>query len=143
MADDVDADSEIARDSVGDIWEAGKTRMFSWCDANDQSDTNKCSIRSFLLSTTLFVSILPYTATSVDLQILFSDIAPLRSAFMGQASPKASATSRSPSCKIPSPHSTLFQRTASRWLGGSFAFNGPSMNPQKMRCSLCTTESLL
>ena len=31
---------------------------------------------------TLFVSNLPYTATSVDLQTLFSDIAPVRSAFV-------------------------------------------------------------
>ncbi|KAL0581815.1 RNA recognition motif-containing protein [Marasmius crinis-equi] len=33
-------------------------------------------------SSTLFVSNLPYTATSVDLQTLFSDIAPVRSAFV-------------------------------------------------------------
>lgn len=33
-------------------------------------------------SSTLFVSNLPYTATSVDLQTLFSDIAPIRSAFV-------------------------------------------------------------
>ncbi|KAF9268810.1 RNA-binding domain-containing protein [Marasmius fiardii PR-910] len=33
-------------------------------------------------SSTLFVSNLPYTATSVDLQTLFSDIAPVRSAFI-------------------------------------------------------------
>lgn len=31
---------------------------------------------------TLFISNLPYTATSVDLQTLFSDIAPVRSAFV-------------------------------------------------------------
>ncbi len=31
---------------------------------------------------TLFVSNLPYTATSVDIQTLFSDIAPVRSAFV-------------------------------------------------------------
>jgi len=31
---------------------------------------------------TLFVSNLPYTATSTDLQTLFSDIAPVRSAFV-------------------------------------------------------------
>ena len=35
-----------------------------------------------LSSSTLFVSNLPYTATSVDLQTLFSDIAPVRSAFV-------------------------------------------------------------
>ncbi|KAF8493333.1 hypothetical protein JB92DRAFT_3127410 [Gautieria morchelliformis] len=34
------------------------------------------------LRSTLFVSNLPYTATSVDLQTLFSDIAPVRSAFV-------------------------------------------------------------
>lgn len=34
------------------------------------------------ISSTLFVSNLPYTATSVDLQTLFSDIAPVRSAFV-------------------------------------------------------------
>jgi nucleolar protein 4 len=33
-------------------------------------------------SSTLFVSNLPYTATSTDLQTLFSDIAPVRSAFV-------------------------------------------------------------
>ena len=33
-------------------------------------------------SSTLFISNLPYTATSVDLQTLFSDIAPVRSAFV-------------------------------------------------------------
>jgi nucleolar protein 4 len=31
---------------------------------------------------TLFVSNLPYTATSVDLQTLFSDIAPIKTAFV-------------------------------------------------------------
>lgn len=31
---------------------------------------------------TLFVSNLPYTATSIDLQTLFSDIAPVRTAFV-------------------------------------------------------------
>lgn len=31
---------------------------------------------------TLFVSNLPYTATSIDIQTLFSDIAPVRSAFV-------------------------------------------------------------
>ncbi|EED77259.1 predicted protein, partial [Postia placenta Mad-698-R] len=31
---------------------------------------------------TLFVSNLPYTATSIDLNTLFSDIAPVRSAFV-------------------------------------------------------------
>jgi nucleolar protein 4 len=31
---------------------------------------------------TFFVSNLPYTATSVDLQTLFSDIAPIRTAFV-------------------------------------------------------------
>ena len=31
---------------------------------------------------TIFVSNLPYTTTSVDLQTLFSDIAPVRSAFV-------------------------------------------------------------
>lgn len=36
----------------------------------------------FAHSSTLFVSNLPYTATSVDLQTLFSDIAPVRSAFV-------------------------------------------------------------
>ncbi|EKM74992.1 hypothetical protein AGABI1DRAFT_47085, partial [Agaricus bisporus var. burnettii JB137-S8] len=35
-----------------------------------------------LLRPTLFVSNLPYTATSVDIQTLFSDIAPVRSAFV-------------------------------------------------------------
>jgi len=35
-----------------------------------------------MYSSTLFVSNLPYTATSTDLQTLFSDIAPVRSAFV-------------------------------------------------------------
>lgn len=35
-----------------------------------------------LSRSTLFVSNLPYTATSTDLQTLFSDIAPVRSAFV-------------------------------------------------------------
>ena len=35
-----------------------------------------------MLRSTLFVSNLPYTATSVDLQTLFSDIAPVRTAFV-------------------------------------------------------------
>ena len=39
--------------------------------------TNRLQCRS-----TLFVSNLPYTATSTDLQTLFSDIAPVRSAFV-------------------------------------------------------------
>lgn len=34
------------------------------------------------ISATLFVSNLPYSATSVDLQTLFSDIAPVRTAFV-------------------------------------------------------------
>lgn len=34
------------------------------------------------VSATLFVSNLPYSATSVDLQTLFSDIAPVRTAFV-------------------------------------------------------------
>lgn len=34
------------------------------------------------IRSTLFVSNLPYTATSTDLQTLFSDIAPVRSAFV-------------------------------------------------------------
>jgi len=36
----------------------------------------------WLFRSTLFVSNLPYTATSVDLQTLFSDIAPVRTAFV-------------------------------------------------------------
>ena len=35
-----------------------------------------------LFSSTLFVSNLPYTVTSTDLQTLFSDLAPVRSAFV-------------------------------------------------------------
>jgi nucleolar protein 4 len=35
-----------------------------------------------LFRSTIFVSNLPYTATSVDLQTLFSDIAPVRTAFV-------------------------------------------------------------
>src|SRR6266576_6024734 len=49
-----------------------------------------CHVLSFLLHrmilifdrSTLFVSNLPYTATSTDLNTLFSDIAPVRSAFV-------------------------------------------------------------
>lgn len=49
-----------------------------------------CHVISFLLHiailifdrSTLFVSNLPYTATSTDLNTLFSDIAPVRSAFV-------------------------------------------------------------
>lgn len=41
-----------------------------------------CIFTNCFCSATLFVSSLPYTATSVDLQTLFSDIAPVRSAFI-------------------------------------------------------------
>jgi nucleolar protein 4 len=41
--------------------------------ATEQSTSNR---------STLFVSNLPYSATSTDLQTLFSDIAPVRSAFV-------------------------------------------------------------
>ncbi|KAG6901600.1 hypothetical protein C0995_010161 [Termitomyces sp. Mi166 len=47
-------------------------------DREDEEDTTKLAAHG----STLFVSNLPYTATSVDLQTLFSDIAPVRSAFV-------------------------------------------------------------
>ncbi|KAG5339777.1 hypothetical protein C0989_003577 [Termitomyces sp. Mn162] len=47
-------------------------------DREDEEDPTK----SVIHGSTLFVSNLPYTATSVDLQTLFSDIAPVRSAFI-------------------------------------------------------------
>jgi nucleolar protein 4 len=43
---------------------------------------NRCNILSRICRSTIFVSNLPYTTTSVDLQTLFSDIAPVRSAFV-------------------------------------------------------------
>lgn len=46
----------------------------------DRDDEEK--EKSTVHGSTLFVSNLPYTATSVDLQTLFSDIAPVRSAFV-------------------------------------------------------------
>lgn len=56
------------------------------------NETNGTPIHSFLTevyltsedsrSSTLFVSNLPYTATSTDLKTLFSDIAPIRNAFV-------------------------------------------------------------
>ncbi len=46
------------------------------------AETNTASEYSNACSSTLFVSNLPYTATSVDIQTLFSDIAPVRSAFV-------------------------------------------------------------
>lgn len=39
-------------------------------------------LKSTKNSSTLFISNLPYTATSVDLETLFSDIAPVRTAFV-------------------------------------------------------------
>ncbi|KAG6885421.1 hypothetical protein C0993_001937 [Termitomyces sp. T159_Od127] len=47
-------------------------------DREDEEDPSKSASHG----STLFVSNLPYTATSVDLQTLFSDIAPVRSAFI-------------------------------------------------------------
>ncbi|KAG6896912.1 hypothetical protein C0992_005315 [Termitomyces sp. T32_za158] len=47
-------------------------------DREDEEDPTKLASHG----STLFVSNLPYTATSVDLQTLFSDIAPVRSAFI-------------------------------------------------------------
>lgn len=44
--------------------------------------STKLPLKKRFLRSTLFVSNLPYTATSVDLQTLFSDIAPVRSAFV-------------------------------------------------------------
>lgn len=41
-----------------------------------------CAERQSIFRSTIFVSNLPYTATSVDLQTLFSDIAPVRTAFV-------------------------------------------------------------
>ena len=88
----IDAGGKICRSSLpcpvyGFIsWEAqGKGRnngivSGSWV---------KSAIANFVASrpdrkcrSTLFVSNLPYTATSTDLQTLFSDIAPVRSAFV-------------------------------------------------------------
>ena len=48
--------------------------------AGDDADTSKQGTDKH--SSTLFVSNLPYAATSTDLQTLFSDIAPVRSAFV-------------------------------------------------------------
>ena len=48
--------------------------------AGDGADTSKQGTDKH--SSTLFVSNLPYAATSTDLQTLFSDIAPVRSAFV-------------------------------------------------------------
>ena len=58
--------------------------------AEDTSGTRSCHLKcgAYLLifkdsrSSTLFVSNLPYTATSTDLKTLFSDIAPVRNAFV-------------------------------------------------------------
>ena len=41
-----------------------------------------CIKSKYTCRSTIFVSNLPYTTTSVDLQTLFSDIAPVRSAFV-------------------------------------------------------------
>lgn len=46
------------------------------------AETDKATEYLHVRSSTLFVSNLPYTATSVDIQTLFSDIAPVRSAFV-------------------------------------------------------------
>ncbi|KDQ55525.1 hypothetical protein JAAARDRAFT_37540 [Jaapia argillacea MUCL 33604] len=47
-----------------------------------RKDREEDADKTFAHGSTLFVSNLPYTATSVDLQTLFSDIAPVRSAFV-------------------------------------------------------------
>ncbi|KAG6830813.1 hypothetical protein H0H87_006986 [Tephrocybe sp. NHM501043] len=48
----------------------------------DREEDPEEGVDSTAHGSTLFVSNLPYTATSVDLQTLFSDIAPVRSAFV-------------------------------------------------------------
>uniref|UniRef100_A0A8H8CJ26 RRM domain-containing protein n=1 Tax=Psilocybe cubensis TaxID=181762 RepID=A0A8H8CJ26_PSICU len=51
-------------------------------DTVDKKEVEEGSTNTVPHGSTLFVSNLPYNATSVDLQTLFSDIAPVRSAFV-------------------------------------------------------------
>ena len=63
--------------------EEGDALTHGWLSKKKKSSQPIAKILIFFAySSTLFVSNLPYTATSVDLQTLFSDIAPVRSAFV-------------------------------------------------------------
>ena len=76
--------------------ESSETATVLYVDARQTEEQRNirlswvCHVISFLLHrailishrSTLFVSNLPYTATSTDLNTLFSDIAPVRSAFV-------------------------------------------------------------
>ena len=59
---------------------SGRDTQFSWVCHAVSSFLNRAMSMSY--RSTLFVSNLPYTATSTDLKTLFSDIAPVRSAFV-------------------------------------------------------------
>src|SRR6266851_807711 len=70
---------------VVDTWQtkgqrSGRNPQISWVCRAIFSLPNR--VISMPYRSTLFVSNLPYTATSTDLKTLFSDIAPVRSAFV-------------------------------------------------------------